>query len=157
MCSGAPPARPAASDTATVILDSNVVLDWLLFRDPECAALGSALTERRLRWIATRPMREELAHVLARGHLDAWTPDAATLFAQWERYCEERPVPAAVAPAGRLRCSDPDDQKFIDLAVAARADWLLTRDRAVLKLARRLREHGVRVSTPGDWRAGGTD
>jgi len=35
------------------------------------------------------------------------------------------------------RCSDPDDQKFIDLAGAVRAQGLVSKDRAVLKLRRR--------------------
>jgi predicted nucleic acid-binding protein len=36
------------------------------------------------------------------------------------------------------RCEDADDQKFIELAWHARASHLLTRDKALLKLARRL-------------------
>ncbi|MBI1283996.1 MAG: PIN domain-containing protein [Thiobacillus sp.] len=35
------------------------------------------------------------------------------------------------------RCSDPDDQKFIELAAAAHAQGLVSKDRAVLKLRRR--------------------
>lgn len=136
----------------TVIVDTNVVLDWLVFRNPECDALGSALVSGRLRWLATPAMREELAHVLGRGHLDPWQPDPEVIWATWARHCEEVAVPLSEGPPGRLRCSDPDDQKFIDLAVAAAAQCLLTRDRAVLKLARRLREHGVQVSTPTAWR-----
>ena len=53
-----------------------------------------------------------------------------------------------------MRCSDPDDQKFIDLAVAAGARWLVTRDRAVLRLASRMRSAGVLVVTPQAWLAG---
>jgi predicted nucleic acid-binding protein len=135
------------------VLDTNVVLDWLVFRNPDCAGMGQALVCGQLRWVATRPMRDELAHVLSRGHLDAWGPDVAALWESWGRHCEEISIPAPAGPAGRLRCSDPDDQKFIDLAVAIRARWLLTRDRAVLKLARRLRDHGVEAAPPGRWDA----
>jgi hypothetical protein len=35
--------------------------------------------------------------------------------------------------------------------VGAQARWLLSRDRAVLKLARRLRAYGVEVLTPERW------
>jgi len=41
--------------------------------------------------------------------------------------------PAPTLPA----CKDPDDQKFLELAVGAGATHLLTRDRALLKMARR--------------------
>ena len=134
-----------------VVLDTNVVLDWLVFRNPECTALAAAIVAGDLRWIATQAMRDELAHVLGRGHLDAWAPDLVTLWAPWDRHCAELPTPTPIGPPGRLRCGDPDDQKFIHLAVACKARWLLSRDRAVLRLARRLREQGVETLPPECW------
>jgi len=50
-----------------------------------------------------------------------------------------------------MRCNDPDDQKFVDLALAYGARWLLSRDRAVLKLAKRCRTLGLQVLTPEQW------
>ena len=143
-----PDSAPAAP---IVVLDTNVVLDWLVFRDPACSALGAAIGGAALRWTATAAMRDELAHVLARGHLDTWTPDLPALWSHWDRHCVEAPTPPPSGPPGRLRCSDPDDQKFIDLAVACGARWLVSHDRAVLRLARRLREHGVDALPPGRW------
>ena len=134
-----------------VVLDTNVVLDWLVFGDPESDAVAAAIVAGEARWVATRAMRDELAHVLARGHLDDWAPDLDALWAHWDRHCTELPTPESVGPPGRLRCSDPDDQKFIDLAMVSNARWLLSRDRAVLKLARRLREHGVETLPPDRW------
>jgi len=98
-------------------------------------------------------VRDELAHVLGRGALDRWQPDLTALWAGWDRHCIEAPTPAASVPTGRFRCTDPDDQKFIDLAVASGPCLLLSRDRAVLKLARRLREVGVEALTPTVWAA----
>ncbi|MEO5698134.1 MAG: PIN domain-containing protein [Burkholderiaceae bacterium] len=133
-----------------VVLDTNVVLDWLLFRDARSAKLQAALRAGSLDWIATPAMRAELAHVLDRGRLDAWP--CGGLWEQWDRHCRKVPAtPCPMAAAANLRCTDPDDQKFIDLAVASRARWLLTRDRAVLKLARPLRFLGVGVLTPDRW------
>ena len=48
-------------------------------------------------------------------------------------------------------CRDPDDQKFIDLARCIGAGTLLSRDRAVLKLAARARRLGVLILTPTAW------
>jgi putative PIN family toxin of toxin-antitoxin system len=46
------------------------------------------------------------------------------------------------------RCRDRDDQKFLDLAAAARADFLVTRDARVLGMSRRMEKRfGVRVVT----------
>jgi predicted nucleic acid-binding protein len=50
------------------------------------------------------------------------------------------------------RCTDAADQKFIDLALASRSQWLLSRDRAVLKLRRKLLDlTGCRVLRPEEW------
>ena len=132
-----------------LVLDTNVVLDWLVFRNPGCAPLAAALQARRVRWVATAAMLDELAHVLKRGLGARWSVDDAAWRDAWQRHAEPVPVPE---PARTLpRCSDPDDQKFLDLALTAPARWLLTRDRALLKLARRARAYGVEVLTPERW------
>ena len=135
----------------TVVLDTNVVLDLLLFHDPECVPLQNALQNGSVCWVATSAMRSELEHVLARGSLDAWGSDPSRLSRQWDRLCVEVPAPLPRGAEGRFRCTDPDDQKFIDLALACGARWLVSRDRAVLKLARRLGERGIEVVAPGGW------
>ncbi|MGB3427088.1 MAG: PIN domain-containing protein, partial [Burkholderiaceae bacterium] len=47
-----------------------------------------------------------------------------------------------------IACTDPHDQKFLDLAYTARADWLVTKDKALLKLARRARRDGLLIFIP---------
>lgn len=55
----------------------------------------------------------------------------------------------AVVAAPLPRCADPDDQKFLELARDAGAAWLLSRDAALLALARRCeRQHGFRIVPP---------
>ena len=133
-----------------LVLDTNVVLDWLVFRDAGCVALNEALTGGRARWVATQPMRDELERVLTRGSLDAWNPDIVALWAQWDRWASIVPCPPQ-PPQGLPRCTDPDDQKFIDLGVHLRASALLSRDRAVLRCARGARAFGLTIQTPAAW------
>jgi predicted nucleic acid-binding protein len=52
-----------------------------------------------------------------------------------------------------LHCADPDDQMFVDLAHAAGARWLVSRDRAVLRLARRAAAFGIAIAAPEGWSA----
>jgi predicted nucleic acid-binding protein len=134
-----------------IVLDTNVLLDWLVFGNPAVQPLVDALGAGRLRWVATDAMRDELAHVLARGVGARWPADAARWQAAWANHAQV--VPAPVAPLVTPRCTDRDDQKFIDLALHVRARWLLSRDRALLKLARAARRHGVDVLTPDRWAA----
>jgi predicted nucleic acid-binding protein len=133
-----------------LVLDTNVVLDWLVFRDPRCDALARGLLRTQLRWLATEAMRKELEHVLTRGTLDAWKPDRAAVLARWDRWATQV-EPLASAQSTAMRCTDPDDQKFIDLALQVGATALLSRDRAVLALARRARAVGLDILSTADW------
>lgn len=131
-----------------IVLDTNVVLDLLLFADPATPTLREALAvggSFHGQWITTPVMREELARVLAYPHiverLRFYGRDAAELLSAFD--AQTRLV--EVAPKAPYVCKDPDDQKFIDLAFAHRAT-LLSKDKAVLKLKKRLGAHGVSVS-----------
>lgn len=135
--SGIEPQAPAP-----LVIDNNVVLDLLVFSDPATALLKEQLTAGCWRWIATRPMRDELAAVLQYPHLQrvmagrgvdpAQVLAAVEAGAQWLE-----PAPKAV-----VTCKDKDDQKFIDLAVAHGA-LLLSKDKAVLCMRKRLLALGV--------------
>jgi putative PIN family toxin of toxin-antitoxin system len=129
---------------SAVVLDTNIVLDLLLFQNPQAQGLRQALDQQQLRWLATPPMREELARVLAYPKiavvLARLGQSVAPLLAQWDAGVSL----VEVAPRCAVRCRDPDDQMFIDLAVAHRAQ-LLSKDALVLRLAKRLLPLGVVV------------
>lgn len=133
-----------------VVLDTNTVLDLVLFADPPAQPLRAAIEAGRLRWLATPRMGEELAGVLSRPQMGRWAPRSEAervlaWMARWAVACD--PPPPGCGP----RCRDPADQPFIDLAWAMATKWLLTRDKALLKLARAARPRGVVVCTPARW------
>ena len=140
-----------AVSVPTIVVDTNVILDWLVFKDPSSLALANAISQRQVCWVATAAMRGELAEVLQRGLAAARGADAVAVLMTWDAcvdLCAEPPVqPAATA----LRCTDPDDQKFLDLALTTQARWLLSRDRALLRVARRAALRGTRISVPQAW------
>ena len=129
-----------------IVLDTNITLDLLLFADPASQPLRQLLASRQKQWVATVPMRDELARVLDYPLLAArllkQQQTASQLLALWDTQVQLQPV-AAKAP---YTCKDADDQKFIDLAVAHRAP-LLSKDRAVLSMAKRLLTLGVVVAS----------
>ncbi len=128
-----------------LVLDTNIVLDAFVFGDDAARPLREGLMEGRLQWLATVAMREELERVLGYPQVDPWLRKAGLasrdVLAAFDRHAQ--PVPAA--PRAALACRDPDDQKFIDLAVAQRAG-LLSKDRAVLALRKRLAALDIRVA-----------
>jgi len=141
----------SAPTVLNVVIDTNVVLDWLVFLNPCCARFSDYFTSGRLRWLASPAMRDELAHVLGRGVFSERRPDLLGLWGTWDHLATlTHPIPL-IGAAARMRCTDVDDQKFIDLALAHNARWLLSRDRAVLKLGRRTRPLGLEVLTPEAW------
>ena len=127
-----------------VVLDTNIVLDVLVFNDAATLALRQALAAGTLQWLATQAMRDELARVLAypkiMTRLAFYKLQAEDVLAAFDQHARLVDVPAKC----RLNCSDPDDQKFIDLAVAQQA-LLLSKDRAVLSMAKRLLGQGIRA------------
>lgn len=133
------------------VLDSQVVFDWLVFRRASVQPVADAVTTGRLRWLASPALRDELGHVLGRGVLARYAPDEAAVWSAWDRFAQPCAQVPASGAALRLRCRDPDDQKFIDLALAHGARWLLSRDKAVLALARRARPFGLQILTPEAW------
>lgn len=139
-----------------LVLDTNVVLDWLVFADPAVAGLADAIVNRRLCWLTSPAMRAELSHMLGHASLARWEPDSEQALAFYDRFSHrvDDPAPAGRAPA---RCRDPDDQVFLDVAWQGQARWLVTRDKALLALDRRVRDAGLCIVTPTRlaWNDGG--
>lgn len=125
-----------------LVLDTNVVLDLLVFRDPAAAALDDGLACGRLRWIATAAMRDELERVLGYAAVARRLAAAGRSPQQVLHDFDARSQRVAAPGRAAVTCSDPDDQCFIDLAVH-HACTLLSKDAAVLALAPRLAGLGV--------------
>ncbi len=129
-----------------VILDTNALLDWRVFKDPAAHPLAQGIANGRFRWLASPAMLTEWHHVWPRSVFARWQPDPAlttSVYALAEMV--EEP------PRGPLKCKDPDDQVFIDLALHVKAQWLFTKDAALLKLARRARPMGTQVLSLQSW------
>jgi predicted nucleic acid-binding protein len=108
-----------------------------VFADAAALPLGAALAAGTLQWIATQAMRDELERVLAYPQIVSRLAYYALTSSQvLERFDGHVRLVGAAAKAP-VTCSDPDDQKFIDLAAAHKC-LLLSKDAAVLSMAKRL-------------------
>lgn len=115
------------------VLDTNVWLDWLVFAEPAVAPIARGIEIGALAALGSEETRAEWLAVIARPAFGLDERARAAAARSWDRWVRR----CARAPACALACRDRDDQKFVDLAVAEHARWLVTRDKALLALARR--------------------
>jgi len=119
-----------------VVLDTNVLLSLFVFADSRYAPLRGRLESGE--WLALTDERclGEFRRVLA---YPMFSLDTAAQAAAWDAYAE---FAESVPPVSGLKvllplCTDGDDQKFLEVARDGRAKWLVTSDKALLRLARR--------------------
>lgn len=126
-----------------LVLDTNVILDLLHWRDAGVRHIARAIDAGRVACVTRGDCFDELARVLSYGRFGISPQTASEILDRWHGLTDR--VEHAPAPEIRIpRCADPDDQKFLELAFAACADFLVTKDKALLRLDRR-----VRRETPG--------
>jgi putative PIN family toxin of toxin-antitoxin system len=133
-----------------IVIDTNVCLDLFVFHDPRWARLLARLEDGSVRAVTRADCRAEYLAVLHYPHLpldDAGRLDAAARFDA---------LIATVAPESRAVrlpvCTDRDDQKFLEIARDAGCAVLITKDKALLKLARRAARDGLfRIMLPEAW------
>ena len=138
-----------------VVLDTNVVLDLLHFRDPGVVIIDAAIRSGAVQAVTDAGCLEELRRVLIYAEFGLDEAARETLLARYRQCALTLDAPTAAA-AWAPRCSDADDQKFIDLALHCGAAFLISKDKAVLRLARRMARISscivvapVRLTLPG--------
>lgn len=147
------------------VLDTNVVLDLFHFDDPVARPLRQALEAGQVRCVASAATLDELRCVLAYPEFKLDPARQAVILTRYQALAEPAepidagegqprtgtPIHCGLKPvSGRMpRCSDTDDQKFLDLAAASGAHALVSKDRALLGLRRRCASM-FRIMTPAE-------
>ena len=129
------------------VLDTNVVLDLLHFDDATARPLLRALEAGRVRCVVADATLDEWRRVLAYPEFALGPTQQMALVARYQALSEM--AKTVEVDASLPHCSDPDDQKFIELAAAVHAQGLVSKDRAVLKLRRRCAPY-FRIMTPAE-------
>ena len=133
-----------------IVIDTNVCLDLLVFHDPRWASLLAALETGAVEAVTRADCRDEYNLVLHYSHLpldNASRPVAASRFDALVKV-----VAPAASPVRLPACTDRDDQKFLEIARDAGAGVLITKDKALLKLARKTLQAGLfRILLPETW------
>jgi len=136
-----------------LVLDTNVWLDWLIFNDPAIAPLRTAKDDGSIEIVIDAPCRDELMRVLAYPKFALDDHAQSTLLTEADQNSIRLDTLRYPAPDTLPVCSDPDDVKFQLLACASSAQWLITKDNALLAKQRKRKFVSVayQVATPKQW------
>lgn len=115
-----------------VVLDTNVVASALLFPGPTTTALRAAWKSGEILPLVCRETTLELMRVLAYPRFRLTRKEIEQLVADYLPFTEV----VAVADGSRVgpKCRDTDDRIFVELAIAGRAECIVTGDKALLEL-----------------------
>jgi putative PIN family toxin of toxin-antitoxin system len=138
-----------------IVIDTNVCLDLFVFRDPRWHCLLAALQDGTIEAVTRADCRTEWLIVLGYAQLKLDENARQCSMAEFDAVIHCLPGPIEGSAAVRLPvCKDRDDQKFLELARDAQASALITKDKALLKLASKTRRDGLfLIAKPEIWMA----
>lgn len=135
----------SALQTSRLVLDTNVVLDLLHFLDATVLPIRQAIESRRAQCYASPSTLAEFNRVLSYPELDLDASAQASLMTQYQSWINNAHTVVNVNPK-LPRCADPDDQMFLELAASVAADFLISKDKALLALKRSISD--FKILTP---------
>jgi putative PIN family toxin of toxin-antitoxin system len=135
-----------------VVIDTNVCLDLFVFRDARWAGLLAALKDRTIHAVTRPDCRMEWLLVLEYPHLPLDPAGRGRAAEEFDALIACLALDARQDGIKLPVCKDPDDQKFLELAYHADAELLITKDKALLKLARKTARAGLfAIMPPEAW------
>lgn len=130
-----------------VVIDTNVCLDLFAFNDPRWIEISNQLKSGGIIAVTKKECREEWLAVLHYPHLPVNDENRHQIENIYDQYiqCEDQ----TSLPIRLPICTDQDDQKFLEISRDAKVDVLITKDKALLKLAKKLQKIGLfSIETP---------
>ena len=129
----------------TVILDTNILLDILVFDDQRAHPLRVAFSNQELDALVTEDTLDELIDVISRPQFSLDKQKQAEILLQWQSW--SRLVKQSDLQVAPWKCKDRDDQVFINLAFSFKPSTLISKDKLVLKLAKRAIKEEVTITS----------
>jgi putative PIN family toxin of toxin-antitoxin system len=145
---GSAPVFPSAP-ALRVVFDTNVLISLYVFADSRFAPMRAQIESGAWLALTNEACFGEFRRVLGYPLFALTNERQQAALAAYEAHVTHHAAPAQPELVALPRCKDRDDQKFLELARDAGADWLVTADKALLRLARRDRLRGLfRILTP---------
>jgi putative PIN family toxin of toxin-antitoxin system len=127
-----------------LVLDTNVILDLLVFQDPAAEVIQMVLDARLVEAVRTDASMLELMDVIQRPNFKLSKEQQQIILKQWES--SSRLLGTANMTQAPFTCRDLDDQVFIDMAFSVRPALLLSKDLRVLELQSRALREQIQIS-----------
>ena len=132
-----------------LVLDTNVILDLLVFKDPSTEPIRLMLDAKTVDAVRSEASMLELIDVIQRPIFKLSQQEQDSILQAWAsvtRLLENTAIESAP-----FICRDDDDQIFLDMAYSIRPAVLLSKDLRVLELRVSAKCHGVEISNQYDY------
>jgi putative PIN family toxin of toxin-antitoxin system len=129
----------------TLILDTNILLDIFVFDDQRAHPLRAALSNQEIDALVTEDTLDEFIDVISRSQFGLDKQKQAEILLQWQNW--SRLVKQSDLQVAPWKCKDRDDQVFINLAFSFKPSTLISKDKLVLKLAKRAIKEEVIITS----------
>jgi len=129
----------------TLILDTNILLDIFVFDDQRAHPLRAALSNQEVDALVTEGTLDEFIDVISRSQFGLDKQKQAEILLQWQSW--SRLVKQSDLQVAPWKCKDRDDQVFINLAFSFKPSTLISKDKLVLKLAKRAIKEEVIITS----------
>ena len=130
------------------MLDTNVILDLLVFKDPTAEPIRHLLDAKLVDAVRSEASMLELIDVIQRPMFKLSREEQDIILQAWESVT--RLLENAAIESAPFTCRDLDDQIFLDMAYSIRPALLLSKDLLVLELRTRAKPHGVEITNQYD-------
>ncbi len=123
-----------------IVIDTNIWIDWFVFSDPSVQILKNQISKESLQIVINSHCLEELQKVIGYSFAKRQLNQKEQITAiakclEITKFITENNKNQLLSKT--LRCADSSDQKFIELSIVSNADYLITRDLALLALERK--------------------
>jgi len=127
-----------------LVLDTNVILDLLVFKDPSTKPIRLLLDAKLVDAVRSEASMLELIDVIKRPTFRLNQEEQSIILQAWES--STRLLENSVIEPAPFTCRDPDDQVFINMAYSLRPALLLSKDLRVLELHLTAMRYGIEIT-----------
>jgi putative PIN family toxin of toxin-antitoxin system len=125
-----------------IVLDTNILLDLFYFKDKSVVYLLECLKTEQVQGFTCELIWEEFTEVLARKPFNQSASEINLIRLSYQHLLTWQ---GPEKNNSGIKCSDPDDQMFVELAVELAPCCLITKDKDLLVLQKKLQKFQVQT------------